>query len=239
MFDFSGKKIIVTGASSGVGRETAILLSKMNAQVVLIARRENELEKTMSMLNKGAHYYKVADLSDFNGTIRTFKDIVTLDGKKIDGVAHCAGAARITSIRAVTEAILDNMFRLNLYSFAAILKCAASKRYFNPRASIIAISSNAALDGQKGNVAYSAAKAAMIGLVKAADFELRERDIRTNLILPVGIDTEMLRNLPNQGSMLKIDSTKLMSPRQIADIISFYLSPCSEPISSTYLLFGE
>lgn len=45
MFDFSGKKIIVTGASSGVGRETAILLSKMNAQVVLIARRENELEK--------------------------------------------------------------------------------------------------------------------------------------------------------------------------------------------------
>jgi len=77
------KIAIVTGASSGVGRETAILLSKMNAQVVLIARRENELEKTMSMLNKGAHYYKVADLSDFNGTIRTFKDIVTLDGKKL------------------------------------------------------------------------------------------------------------------------------------------------------------
>ena len=50
MFDFSGKKIIVTGASSGVGRETAILLSQMNAKVVMIARRENELKNTMSML---------------------------------------------------------------------------------------------------------------------------------------------------------------------------------------------
>ena len=120
MFDFSGKKIIVTGASSGVGRETAILLSQMNAKVVMIARRENELKNTMSMLNRGDHCYRVTDLSDFGGTVQTVKDIVVSDGQKIDGVAHCAGATRITTIRAVTEAILDSMFRLNLYSFFAI-----------------------------------------------------------------------------------------------------------------------
>ena len=239
MFDFSGKKIIVTGASSGVGRETAILLSQMNAKVVMIARRENELKNTMSMLNRGDHCYRVTDLSDFGGTVQTVKDIVVSDGQKIDGVAHCAGATRITTIRAVTEAILDSMFRLNLYSLAAILKCAASKKYFNSNASIIAISSGVALNGEKGNVAYSAAKAAMIGLVKSANYELQEYGIRTNLICPWGIDTPMLRTVYEQGSQLSIDFSQTMSPQQIANIMCFYLSPYSDAITGPYITLGE
>ena len=69
-FDFNGKKVIVTGASSGVGRETAIILSQCGAKVILVARREAELIKTLEMMDGDCHTYKVVDVSDFDQVIQ-------------------------------------------------------------------------------------------------------------------------------------------------------------------------
>ena len=72
-FDFNGKKVLVTGASSGVGREVAILLSAMGAKVVIVARRETELQKTLSLMEGSGHSYRVLDLTDFDGSLRPSK----------------------------------------------------------------------------------------------------------------------------------------------------------------------
>ena len=75
-FDFNGKKVLVTGASSGVGREVAILLSAMGAKVVIVARREAELQKTLSLMEGSGHSYRVVDLADFDKVVSTIKEIV-------------------------------------------------------------------------------------------------------------------------------------------------------------------
>ena len=82
-FDFNGKKVLVTGASSGVGREVAILLSAMGAKVVIVARREAELQKTLSLMEGSGHSYRVVDLADFDKVVSTIKEIVISDGEKL------------------------------------------------------------------------------------------------------------------------------------------------------------
>ena len=87
-FDFNGKKVLVTGASSGVGREVAILLSAMGAKVVIVARRESELQKTLSLMEGSGHSYRVLDLTDIDGIVETVKDIIAKDGEKLHYIDH-------------------------------------------------------------------------------------------------------------------------------------------------------
>ncbi len=224
MYDFSDRKIIVTGGSSGVGRATAILLSQLGAKITVIARRAEELQKTLSMLDGSGHTYQSIDLSDFDVVVQTIRDVVAADGVKLDGVAHCAGAAKLSPLRMLSAEVLRSNLLTNLYPWAAILKCAASRKLFNPGAAIVGISSNVALRGEKGNSAYGAAKAAMNGLTKTAALELQPSGIRVNTICPAGIDTAMIRHL-------NLPQEQMLSPQQVANMLAFYLHPCSEPVT--------
>ena len=109
-FDFNGKKVLVTGASSGVGREVAILLSAMGAKVVIVARRESELQKTLSLMEGSGHSYRVLDLTDFDGIVETVKDIIAKDGEKLDYIAHCAGLAVPIPLRSMSLANISQIF---------------------------------------------------------------------------------------------------------------------------------
>ena len=228
-FDFNGKKVLVTGASSGVGREVAILLSKMGAEVVIVARRENELKKTLSMMEGNGHYYKVLDLSDFDKTIEIIKDIVTSNNKKLDSIAHCAGMVKIIPIRSINKYDIDKMMQVNYYSFAAILKCVASKKFFNNGGSVVVLSSYVASYGQRGNSVYGASKGAINSMVKTAAKELIDRNIRINSINPIGIKTPMVLT----EELMKNDSAfpNLLKPEKVASIVVGLLSDSFEYIS--------
>lgn len=119
-FDFNGKKVLVTGASSGVGREVAILLSAMGAKVVIVARRESELQKTLSLMEGSGHSYRVLDLTDFDGIVETVKDIIAKDGEKLDYIAHCAGLAVPIPLRSMSLANISQIFSSNTYSFIPV-----------------------------------------------------------------------------------------------------------------------
>lgn len=241
-FDFSSKKIIVTGASSGVGREVAIQLSRSNAQVILIARREEELKKTLSLMEGAAHSYQVADLSNFDQTVMVVTEIVKTDGKKIDGIAHCAGIAVPTTLRMMTKTALDHTLQTNFYSFAALLKCAASKRLFQDGGSVVGISSIVSVHGQPGNGIYGASKGAMDAIMKCAARELQPRGIRVNTICPDGIKTEMLANLAmnrTKDGNSKSLPDNLMLPEKVASIILSLLSDSMQYISGVSLTVDE
>lgn len=241
-FDFSGKKIVVTGASSGVGRETAILLSQTGAKVILFARREEELKKTLSMMKGNGHFYKVIDVSRFDDVVNCIREIVEEDGVKIDYVASCAGVAIPTPLRIMTENSLDYTFKTNLYSFAAILKCAAMKKLFNNGGAVVGVSSCVAPYGQAVNGVYGASKGAMNSLMKSAAKELLPRKIRVNTICPCGIKTEMqlTQTLKSfEGDTVDAIPDGYMLPEGIASIIVALLSDSLRYVSGVAIDVDE
>lgn len=235
-FDFNGKKVLVTGASSGVGREVAILLSQMGAKVIIVARREEELKKTLSLMEGSGHFYKVLDLSDFEKTEYTIKEIVNVDGKKLDGVAYCAGLGVPVPLRIMTKQKINEIFDVNFLGFAAVLKCVASRKYFNDGGSVLAISSVAS-SGHIGNDIYSASKGALNSIVLSAAKELRNRKIRINAILPSTINTEMTRNqnLTNVEKYMIDSNEYIMDPKFVASVVVVFLSDSMKYVSGTLL----
>lgn len=234
IFDFAGKKVIITGASSGVGRETAILLSKMGAKIVLLARRESELKKTLSLMDKGKHFYRVVDLSEFQNVVSAIKEIVATDGEKIDAIVHCAGIVKVIPMRNISEQDVDKIMHTNYYSFAAIMKCVASKRLFNDGGSVVVVSSYVASYGQIANSVYGASKGAINAMVKTAAKELKHRQIRVNAVNPIGIKTAMV--LPQKLLIQENnDYKKLLSPKKVASIIVGLLSDSFEYVSGVVL----
>lgn len=241
-FDFSDKKIVVTGASSGVGREVAIQLSEANAKVVLIARREEELKKTLSMMKGTSHIYKVVDLSEFDQVIAMITEIVKEDNRRINGIAHCAGTVVPAPLRSITKTMLDYTLQGNLYSFAALLKCAAKKKLFQDGGAVVGISSIVALHGQVGNSVYGASKGAMDAIMRTAAKELQPRGIRVNTICPEGIKTAMLANLALNGTKngdISLLPDDLMLPEKVASIVVALLSDSMQYVSGVSLVVDE
>ena len=233
-FDFNGKKVLVTGASSGLGREVAILLSKMGAKVSIVARRESELKKTISLMEGNIHSYRVLDLADFDKIVETFKELVSIDGQKFDCIAHCAGIAVPIPLRSVSMSNIEQIFSANTYSFMALLKCAAQKRIFNDGGAVVGISSCVGVYGQAANAVYGASKGAMDAFMKSAAKELRPRKIRVNTICPCGIKTEMLANQvvkDIEGEAVESLPDYLMLPDKVASIVVALLSDSMQYIS--------
>lgn len=240
--DFLGRKVIVTGASSGVGRETAVRLGRAGARVIAVARREERLKSTLAEMPGSGHGYRVSDVSDFDGFVENIKEIVVSDGKKIDYIAHCAGAVSPAPLRSITKEALDFAFTTNLYSFAAVLKCAASRKLMNEGGAVVGVSGMVSLHGQEGNSAYAAAKGALNALVKTAAKELAPRGIRVNAVCPGGILTDMVRNLPTNG--LRTDAGEkgqgsILLPEHVASAIMSFLSEDMKYVSGAVLEMDE
>ena len=264
-FDFNGKKVLVTGASSGVGREVAVLLSKMGAKVVIVARRESELKKTLSLMEGNIHSYRVLDLADFDKVVETVKELVLVDGQKFDCIAYCAGLGIPVPLRLITEENINDIFRVNFIGFAAVLKCVASKRYFSDGGAVVAISSVTAtliilpktsksthpnivkhnitdiisikLEKSTNDI-YAASKGALNSLVLSAAKELRNKKIRINAILPSTINTEMIRNqnlTTIDKSMLDNDNEFFMKPLYVATVVVALLSDSMKYVSGALI----
>ena len=163
MFDFldlKDKRILVTGASSGIGRETSILLSKLGAKAILAARNEERLKQTMNALEGDGHACYCFDFKEISKIEELMQSIVG-DGGKLDGFAHCAGIVSAIPLQlSVFEAIHEIML-VNFYSFVELARIFAKKKINNNGGNIVVLSSVASLSGTKALTAYSASKAAL------------------------------------------------------------------------------
>lgn len=192
MMDLSKKKILVTGASSGIGRGTAILLSQLGAQVVLIARNEERLKETVSnMESPDKHFYLIADLLQTERIGQVMGECVERDGVKLDGLVHCAGIATMMPLSQITYEKLDREMRINYYAFIEMIKYLAKRNYRAMDCSVVGISSIAVLRGPKCQTMYSATKAAMDASVITLAKELAGKGMRVNSIRPGLIKTEL------------------------------------------------
>lgn len=234
-FDFTGKRFIVTGAASGIGRATAIRLSEQGAEVCLMDRAEETLQATSSSLSGRGHRYYIKDLSRSGGMKEIYDDIVS-DGHKIDGIVYCAGMVKILPAVLLNKAAMDESMTVNLYSFVEMAGL-LSKRRYHDKASIVGVSSVSVRYPKKCQGIYLATKSAMNAMVGSLAIELAEKGIRINTVLPSNVDTPMMGKAYEDKTEREIKAEidkqllGLERPEDIADIILFLLSGASRMIT--------
>mgnify|MGYP002589065033 CR=1 FL=1 len=190
-FSLTGKTILVTGASSGIGRQCAIDCSRGGAKIVLIGRNEDRLKETLSNLQEGTGIYFIMDLSDTEQIRAGIEQIIQKVGK-IDGLIHAAGIEKTTPVKYTKLSDYENVYRTNAISGFEIIRLLASNKVSNDSASFILIASITGIIGRAGVVSYAASKGAMIAAARTMAQEFAGRKIRVNCISPGTILTPMM-----------------------------------------------
>lgn len=191
--DLTGKHILVTGGSSGIGRATAIQASRLGARVTLVARREEELKKTLAGMERpGEHAYHAFDLSQVEKIDGLVKRLVAERGA-FDGLCHAAGVGPSYPLKLTKPSYTADVFSINTFSFIELVRCLSLKKNLNPGASLVGISSLAGERGTSGQTAYSASKGAMDAALgpMAAELGRRPEKIRINNVAFTWIKTEL------------------------------------------------
>ena len=195
-FTLKEKTIIVTGASSGIGRQCAIDCSKMGAKVILIARNQERLEETLASLDNNDHQVYSYDLTQIDGIKDLVNEIVSSNGK-IKALIHAAGIEITKPIKLLEPCDFEMIYKTNNLSGFELMRQLSSIKNMNKGGSIIFISSITAIIGRSGVAAYAASKGAMISATKSFALELAKRQIRVNCISPGTILTPMMQNYLN------------------------------------------
>lgn len=192
-FSLDSKTILITGASSGIGRQCAISCSRMGARIIAVARNTERLQETLSQLEGNGHVYYSLDLANCKD-IKSFVAQIVTDNGKLDGILYAAGIERTMPAKLLTPADYEEVFRVNTMSAFELISQAATIKHFNAGGSIVLISSITALIARSGTAAYSASKGAMISGARVLASELAKRKIRVNCISPGTILTPLMQN---------------------------------------------
>lgn len=233
-FSIEGKRILVTGASSGIGRAVAIECSKVGAHVIISGRNPERLAQTLESMEGEGHEIIGADLSTEEGV-----DALIGALPKLDGMVLCAGIVELWPFQFVSQKRFQKIYQTNLFSPIEIMRQIVKKKLYNKGFSIIAISSISGIsDFVPSNSIYGSGKAALSSFVKYAANELASKQIRVNTISPGFIYTPIHKN----GSISEEDLNKVIEktpikrwgqPEEIAYAAIYLLSEAAAYITGT------
>lgn len=234
----AGRHILVTGASSGLGRAAAIAFAKCGGRLALMGRDEGRLEDTRSALVGDDHATHVLAFKDVETTADAIKAIA-IDSGSLDGVFHSAGLELVRPMRMFKNDHAASLFEATLFGSLGIARAAASRSVLNDDASLVFMSSVAGLRGTAGMVGYSTSKAAVDGMVRSLACELAPRRIRVNSIAAGAVETEMHERLAKtlgDGALSDYERRHLLGfgqPDDIANAALFLLGTASRWITGT------
>jgi NAD(P)-dependent dehydrogenase (short-subunit alcohol dehydrogenase family) len=240
--DLTGKKIIVTGASAGIGRATAIMLSKLGANLVLVARNIEKLKETLEQMEGNEHKAVSFDLIDIKGIETFLKDIISEFGA-MSGLVHCAGIRDEKPLQMTKYDFLHEVMQINFYAFVELARVLSKKKNFVGGASFVAVSSVRGQKGDKALTAYSASKGALDSAIRGMAHELAVKSIRINSVVPSYIKTDMYEAyIETVGedefnkNVLSQQYLGLGDPNDVATTIAYLLSDASRFITGTGLV---
>jgi NAD(P)-dependent dehydrogenase (short-subunit alcohol dehydrogenase family) len=185
----AGRRILVTGASSGLGRDTAVLLARTGAILVLAGRNEERLEQTRASLAGEGHSLHLADLSTAESAYELAMSAAA--SAPLDGIFHSAGITKVLPVKMVKDKQLQDVFGINTFSAFGLARAVARKGVMVDGGSVVFMSALAAICGRRALSSYCSAKAALDGLVRSLAVEFADRKIRVNSIVSGAVETEM------------------------------------------------
>lgn len=205
--DFEGKSIVVTGASSGLGRACAEELSKHGARLVLVGRHEARLADTRACLSGDDHEILVLDLTELDRIAPEIAHVSDRIGR-LYGLCHAAGIVDTKPLSASTHDVVQRMMTINVIAGLELARALARRDVMDPEGgSLVFLSSIYGNVGVPGETAYSASKGAITAGVRAMAIELARRRVRVNSISPGLVITPMTD-----------DALGVLSPEQVAAI---------------------
>ena len=190
-FTLEGKTILVTGASSGIGRQCAIDCSRMRAKVIAIGRNQERLDSVMADL-EGMNACYSYDLQNIEGVKELISKIVAEHGK-LDGFIHAAGIEVTNPVKLSKPEEYESLFHVNCMSAFEIVKNLCGIKTFNKGGSVVLISSISGVIARKGLSAYAASKGALMSAARVMALEMAPREIRVNTVSPGTILTPMMQ----------------------------------------------
>jgi NAD(P)-dependent dehydrogenase (short-subunit alcohol dehydrogenase family) len=186
-FTLVGKTILVTGASSGIGRATAISCAKMGANVIITGRNQERLAETLVSMPGDQNLSIAADLTNAEQI-----DALVADIPQLNGVVHCAGIGDRTLLKMAREKDIERVMSANFNAPVLLQRALLKKKKIQSEASIVFIASRAPFAPTIGNGLYAASKGAMLAYAKVLGLELAPQLIRVNCICPAMVWTELV-----------------------------------------------
>lgn len=187
IFSLAGKTILVTGASSGIGRAIAIQCSRMGAVVIITGRNIEGLQTTLAKMDGDGHSYVSADIATPEGR-SSLMDAMP----QLDGVVHCAGIGHRKPCKSISQDDIDQVMGINFNAAVLLQSAMLSARKINKGASIVFMSSRTSDVPTVANSIYSASKSAIKAYASCLALELAPRNIRVNSICPAMVWTDLV-----------------------------------------------
>lgn len=235
-FSLDGKTILVTGASSGIGKTTAIECSKMGAKLIITGRNEERLSNTFCNLEGEGHKMILADLNEE----KDIENIVS-ECPLLDGLVNNAGRGKSKPINYIKEEDLLDIYKTNFFGVVFLTKYLLKKKKINKEGSIVFTSSISSYISAPGLAVYASSKAAILAYMRTCAIELGHKGIRANAILPGMVETKLI----NSGTYTEDDKKQDLNlyplkryglPDDIAYGIIYLLSDASDWITGTELI---
>lgn len=236
----AGKRILVTGATSGLGRDLAIAAATLGARVTLVGRDVGRLSETADALAGSGHRAEAADMGDMDAAHDLLVRLSKEDGG-FDGVFHAAGVAAVRLAKMINADHRRLVFGAAVDGALGIAKACAKKNVLNDGGSIVLMSSVAGQRGKAGMAVYSAAKAALGGLTRSLAAELAPRRIRVNEIVAGAVETPMhadiVKNLDEDSTAAYRDMHMLGfgRPEDVSAAVLFLLSDAARWVTGASL----
>ncbi|MEO8209172.1 MAG: SDR family oxidoreductase [bacterium] len=236
-FDLTGKIILVTGASSGIGCQVCISASEMGAKIIATGRNEDRLSHTISRLTGDGHIFLKADLTNFNEITDLVKNI-----PNINGLVHSTGMVRFIPLRMVTQKNLDEIQKVNYNSPILLNQQLLKNKKFYEGSSIVFITSIMALVGARGNGMYAGTKGALVAASRVLALEIAPQKIRVNCIAPGIVKSPMQDFVKEAFSNEYLNEHEkeyplgFGDPVDIANGVVFLLSNASKWVTGTTMV---
>lgn len=235
-FSLEGKTILVTGASSGIGKETAIVCSKLGAKLIITGRDLERLSDTYKCLHGVGHIQIIADINNEEDIEKLVQECPL-----INGLVNNAGRGKSKPVNFINRNDLVEVFNTNIFGVVLLTKSLLKKKKIAKGGSIVFTSSISSKMTAPGLGIYSSSKAAVSAFMRTCAIELCSKGIRSNAVLPGMVETKLI----NSGTYTNEDKIQDLNlyplgryglPQDVAFAISYLLSDASSWVSGTELV---
>jgi len=239
--NLTGRCFLVTGASSGLGREISIFISKLGGNLVLVGRNVEQLKHTEKFLEGQGHFVEQFDLNEVDAIPKWMKEVVKKTGP-LKGLVHSAGVSSTLAINLMNQKRIHQIMDINFNAAVGLTRAFRQKKVAEDNGSIVLISSVAGLKGDSGLSIYGASKGALISLCRSLAVEFAASGVRVNCIAPGHIMTQMGKETARVlgSEQLEILGNKhplgFGSPDDVAAAVAFLLADTGKWITGTTLV---